>query len=501
MNKFGMNAEKNLQTIKNIIGDAADFKIREFYYGTERKILLILVFLEGLADKNVIDRDIIKPLTVESHIQIRKGIFNNSSFINTVKQNITTSFVKEIAFIEEAVESILSGDTVLLVDDCDKSLILATQDFEKRTVTEPQTEAVVRGPREGFTENLRTNTSLLRRKIRNPNLKLVDLVLGEQTKTNINIAYIEGIVDKELVEEVKNRIFSIKIDGILESGYIEQFIEDAPLSLFATISNTEKPDVVAAKLLEGRVAILVDGTPFVLCVPYLFMECFQTSEDYYVRYSYATLVRWLRLFAFFITIILPALYVAATTFHQEVIPTDLLITLAAAREGVPFPSMVEVLVMGLIFEVLREAGIRLPRPVGQAVSIVGAVVIGEAAVTSGLIGAPVVMVTAVTAISSFAVPTLGDTTPIIRLFLVLVSGALGLYGIMLGVMVFLIHLCSLRSFGVPYLSPFSPVSLAGFKDSYFIRVPWWLMLKRPTAISRYNQNRQNNYQMPRPPKK
>lgn len=500
MDKISVQAEKNLQTIKNIFGDADDLRIRELHCGFEKKVLIILIFLEGLAAKNIIDRDVIKPLTKEKD-QLKKGFFQQEKLMQVIKNNIATSVIQAVDSMQEAVDGILAGDTVLLLDGADKALILATQEFEKRSVAEPQTEAVIRGPREGFTESLRTNTSLLRRKIKNSDLRIMNFVIGKQTKTNVSIAYIEGIADKKIVEEIKKRIISIKIDGVLESGYIEQYIEETPFSLFATVSNTEKPDVVAAKLLEGRAAILIDGTPFVLCVPYLFMEAFQTSEDYYVRFPFATLIRWLRLLAFIIAVLLPALYVAATTFHQEVIPTDLLVTLAAAREGVPFPSMVEVLVMGLIFEILREAGIRLPRPVGQAVSIVGAVVIGEAAVSSGLIGAPVVMVTAVTAISSFAVPALGDTTPIIRVMLVLISGALGLYGIMLGVMAGLIHLCSLRSFGAPYLSPIAPISAAGLKDSYIIRAPLWSMLKRPRAISSLNRIRQAGSQRPGPSKK
>ncbi|PKM86204.1 MAG: spore germination protein [Firmicutes bacterium HGW-Firmicutes-12] len=500
LSKLYKNAERNLQKIQNIFSKADDFRVREFYSGSEGNDKLILLFLEGLVDKNIIDRDIVKPLKTDNKSFRRKGFLHNEGFFNSIKENVTTSTIKEVGSFEEVVEGILSGDTVLLVDGLEIALVMSTQDYEKRSVSEPQTEAVIRGPREGFTENLQTNTSLLRRKIKNSNLKLVNLVIGEQTNTNVNIAYLEGVADQAIVEEVKKRISRIKIDGILESGYIEQLIEDAPFSLFATVSYTEKPDVAAGKLLEGRVAIFVDGTPFVLCVPYLFVEAFQTSEDYYVRPMYATLTRWLRIIAFFLTVILPAFYVAATTFHHELIPTDLLVTLAAAREGVPFPSMVEVLIMGLIFEILKEAGIRLPRAVGQAVSIVGAVVIGEAAVTSGLIGAPVVMITAITAISSYVIPSIGEATPILRLFLVFLSGALGIYGIMLGISIGIIHLCSLRSLGVPYLSPFAPITLLDLKDSVFVRAPIWTMITRPRVISRYNRTRQRLFQMPRPRK-
>lgn len=495
------NAEKNLQKMREYFNEAADLKFRVFFSGPERQDRIILLFIEGLADKNIIDRDIIQPLTMGFRPFVKKGLLSSGGFFNSVKENVGTSEVNEIDCFDKAAETLLLGDTVIFVDGAETAIGAATQDYEKRSVTEPQSEAVIRGPREGFTESLLTNTSMIRRKIRNHQLKLAELVVGEQTKTKINIAYIEGIANMAIVDEVKKRISRIDTDAILESGYIEQYIEDAPFSLFATVSYTEKPDVAAGKLLEGRVAILVDGTPFVLCVPNLFMESFQTSEDYYVRFIYASLSRWMRMIAFIITILLPALYVAATTVHHEVIPTDLLVTLAAAREGVPFPAMVEVVVMGLIFEILKEAGIRLPRAVGQAVSIVGAVVIGESAVSSGLIGAPVVMVTALTAITSYVVPNLGSTTPILRLTLVFLSGGLGLYGIMLGITVILIHLCAIRSFGVPYLSPFAPANLAGMQDSVYLRAPLWAMLKRPALISRKNIMRQRRHQRPKPPGK
>ncbi|MDX9871312.1 MAG: spore germination protein [Clostridia bacterium] len=500
MSDLTKSAEKNLQKMRDYFSEAADLKVRVFFTGPERRDQIILLFIEGLADKNVIDRDIIQPLTTGSWHFTKKGLLSSGGFFHSVKKNVSTSVINEIKCFDEAVETLLRGDTVIFVDGAETAIGAATQDYEKRSVAEPQSEAVIRGPREGFTESLQTNTSMVRRKIRNHHLKLMELVVGEQTKTRISIAYIEGIADMGIVDEVKRRISRIKTDAILESGYIEQYIEDAPFSLFATVSYTEKPDVVAGKLLEGRVAVLVDGTPFVLCVPYLFIESFQTSEDYYVRFIYASLSRWMRMIAFIITILLPALYVATTTFHHEVIPTDLLVTLAAAREGVPFPAMVEVVVMGLIFEILKEAGIRLPRAVGQAVSIVGAVVIGESAVSSGLIGAPVVMVTALTAITSYVVPNLGNTTPILRLMLVFLSGGLGLYGIMLGVSVVLIHLCAMRSFGIAYLSPFAPVSLSGLQDSVYFRAPLWAMIKRPQLIARINPKRQEILQRPRPPK-
>ena len=264
------------------------------------------------------------------------------------------------------------------------------------------------------------------------------------------------------------------------------------------MGNTEKPDIASAKLLEGRVAIITDGTPFVLTVPYLFIEAFQNAEDYYSRPFYTTFIRWLRWIGFFISTFLPALYVAITTFHQELLPPALLVSIAAAQEGTPFPAVVEALLMQVMYEILREAGVRLPRPIGQAVSIVGALVIGEAAVSAGLVGAPMVVVVALTAISSFVTPAISDVNIMSRAVLLILAGFAGLYGIMLGFAVFLIHQCSLRSLGVPYMSPLAPTTFSDLKD-IFIRMPWWAMFTRPRVLGGANSVRQEPFLKPKPP--
>ena len=357
---------------------------------------------------------------------------------------------------------------------------------------------MVRGPREGFTETLQVNISMLRRKIKNPLLRLELLKLGKQTKTAICIAYIKGLAAEETVAEVRRRLERIDVDSILESGYIEEYIEDAPLSPLATVGNTEKPDIAAAKMLEGRVAILVDGTPFVLTVPYLFVEGLQSSEDYYSRAFFSTMMRWIRIIAMVSTALMPALYIALLTFHQEMIPTELLLSTASSAEGVPFPAFVQAFFMGLVFEILREAGIRMPRPVGQAVSIVGALVIGQAAVEAGLVMPSMVIVVAFTGITEFIVPTQLEAITIFRIFVTGLAAMLGFYGILLGILASLIHILTLRSFGNPYLSPLAPSSITGLKD-VLVRVPRWAMLTRPPGISGRNPMRQEPGQKPGPP--
>jgi spore germination protein KA len=307
------------------------------------------------------------------------------------------------------------------------------------------------------------------------------------------------VVNPKLIEEVKERLNRIDTDAILESGYIEQFIEDAPLSIFPTIGNSEKPDTAAAKILEGRVAILVDGTPFVLTLPMLFVEGFQNSEDYYSRTYFASFIRLLRFFCFFISVLAPTIYVVLTTFHQELIPTKLLFTLANNREGIPFPGAIEAFLMIITLEILREAGVRLPRPVGQAVSIVGALVLGEAAVSAGLVGPLMVITISLTALSSFVVAVYTDVTSILRMFFLILGSVLGIFGVAVGELVVLIHLASLRSFGSPYLSPFAPLTTRDLKDT-FMRVPMWAMHTRPRTIGWHNIKREEEGLKPHPPK-
>lgn len=493
------NIQVNLERIEGIFTGAHDVVIREFQIGTHERTRAFLVFIDGLVDRTAVHESIMRPLMLDlRRTQPDDGITQKTAFTLTKEQILSIAQVKEAETFQDVVNAILSGDTALFLDGSRMALLANTRGWEARGIKEPDTEVVVRGPREGFTETLRTSTAQLRRKIKNQDLKFETMRIGRQTKTDVCVAYIKGIANDKIVEEVKRRLERIDTDSILESGYLEQFIEDAPLSFFPTIGNSEKPDVIAAKLLEGRIGILTDGTPFVLTVPYLFVEAFQVSEDYYSRPYYSTIVRWIRFAAFFFSIFLPAIYVAVETFHQEMIPPALLVTMAAATEGTPFPAVVEALGMGVIFEVLREAGVRLPRPIGQAISIVGALVIGEAAVAAGLIGAPMVIVVAITAIASFVTPSLGDAAAVMRLFLVMLAGVLGQFGIMLGIAGILTHMVSLRSFGVPYLSPLAPTTVTDLKD-VLIRAPWWAMFTRPRVIGWKDPARQKFRLMPEPP--
>ena len=482
--------QKDLEAIKAEFGDSCDLIVREFYIGSHGQIKVALVFLDGMVNLTLINDDIIKPLMHNSRFAGLEGMHDISSLNVVHDRLLSAGEVKTAHNLCEVTEACLSGDAVLLMDGVPSALDIGVKGWDKRAVSEPSTETVVRGPREGFTENLRTNTALIRRKIQNPALKMNTMMVGKRTRTRINVMYIEGIANPDLVTEVKRRLNNINTDAILAAGYIDQYIEDAPYSVFQTIWYSEKPDAIAGNLLEGRVAIVVDGTPFVLSVPMLFMENFHTSEDYSIRSYYATALRILRLVAFIISVFGPALYVSLTTFHQELIPTTLLFTMAASSEGVPFPAAAEAAVMLFTFEILREAGVRMPRSLGQAISIVGALVMGQSAVQAGFVGAPVVIVIAITAVSSFVIPFAVDAISVIRWFILILAAVMGNYGITIGIFILLVHLASLKSFGANYLAPIAPFQPADLKDTA-VRAPLWAMRTRPRALSPIDVKRQD----------
>ncbi|MBT2653927.1 spore germination protein [Bacillus sp. ISL-18] len=479
---------EDIQRIRRTFQKSSDVIIRTFNIGNDESNNAAIIFTDGLADSTAIQNFILESLMVD----VKKGQISRNKLIQQVKNSIlTVGDITEIRDFESLYTTVLSGNTVILINGSTEAISASTAGWEDRAVSEPATQTVVRGPREGFTENLRTNTALLRRKIKDHNLYCEQKQIGTLTKTNIAVMYIKGIVNDKLVGEVHHRLDKIDIEGILESGYIEELIQDETFTPFPTIFNSERPDVIAACLLEGRVAILVDGTPFVLVVPSLFIQNFQVAEDYYQRSDIGSLLRLLRIVCFIIALFGPSFYIAVTTFHQEMLPTPLLISLAAQREGVPFPAFVEAVLMEIAFEILREAGIRMPRAVGQAVSIVGALVLGQAAVEAGIVSASMVIVVSLTAIANFVFPAynMAISVRMLRFGMMFFAASFGLYGITVGSLALIMHLNSLRSFGVPYMAPFSPLIPNDLKDS-LVRFPRWALLSRPRLINRKNMKRQ-----------
>lgn len=482
---------ENIDTLRNIFKNDDTVIFREFEGGNEYKIKFCLMFINGMINNRIVDESIIEPL-----MKIDDKDIVSKDILNVLKKKIIVSnTVKIKEDTNELMGCMLYGGTLLLVDGEDKGIIIDAIGFNQRAITESPSETVVRGPRESFNEAFITNLTLLRRKIQSPNLKFKFKEVGRITRTKICICHLDGIANDKILKEVNKRIDDIDIDSILESGYIEELIKDEPLSPFSTVGHTERPDIVAANLLEGKIAIFIDGTPLVLTVPFLFIEYFQANEDYYNQFIFGSINRILRIITFFLSTSIPAIYVALTTFHQEMIPTPLLLGISAAREGVPFPTIVEALLMLLAFEILRESGIRLPAPIGSSISFVGALILGQAAVNARFVSAPIVIVTALTGISNFLTHKMIGALIVVRLIFLLLSSFLGLYGYIFGVIGLFIHLMSMRSFGIPYMLNIGSLNMQEVKDTA-IRAPWWLMYYRPRLISKKNSVRKKDSNLP-----
>lgn len=482
---------KNEEKIRSIYKNCSDVIYRTFYIGNKTKALLI--YIEGLSNEQEIEESVLSPLMNERNME--------TEIQSLMMKTVSAPNIKEVSTYIDCVNELSVGKTMIFVSQNSSAFSVSLTKWEKRAIEQPESESVVRGPREGFIEDITVNTSLLRRRIRSPKLKLVHYSVGKYSETSVVIAYIDGLASEDLIEEVKRRVKRINIDGILDSGTVEEFIEDHPYSPFPQTLATERPDVVTANLLEGRVAILVEGSPFSLIAPITFYSLLQASEDYYGRFLIGTALRWLRYIFLVISLLLPSLYVAVLTFHQEMIPTSLVISIIGSREQVPFPAIVEVLIMEITFEALREAGLRLPKQVGSAVSIVGALVIGDAAVSAGIVSPPMVIVVAITGVASFTIPRYSAAIALrmLRFPIVILAGILGLLGVMLGIILIIVHLASLRSFGVPYLSPMAPMQANEMKD-VLIRAPLWKLNKRPHFTGDYNEYRQAPNQKPNPSK-
>lgn len=483
--------KQNVQMFCSIYKDCSDVVFQDFtFFGNVKGML---IYIEGLSDTELLDECVLYPLMKKEVNELPHPK------LDSVEKAIAISKVKKVTLVADCIESISMGNPILLIEGETTAISLGLTKFVTRSIEEPQAEKVIRGPREGFIESLQVNTSMLRRIIKSPAMKLKSMTIGEYSRTNIVIAYIDGIASPTLIQEVESRLKRIDIDGVIDSDYIEEMIEDNPYSPFPQILSTERPDVVCAQLLEGRVSILVEGSPFVLIVPVTFFSMLQAPDDYYERYIVGTVIRWLRYGFMFISLFLPSLYVAITTFHQEMIPDPLLLSIAGARESVPYPALVEVLLMELMLEALREAGVRLPNQIGAAVSIVGALVIGQAAVQAGLVSTPMVIVVATTGIASFLIPRyiVGYSIRFLRFPIIFLAGFLGLLGIMLGFLAIIVHLCTLRSFGEPFLEPIAPLKRHDLKDVLW-RAPLWMMDTRPHFNKDINLYRQTSNQKPGP---
>lgn len=472
----------NLKHLREIFSGSDDIRIREFWIGS-LQLRAAIIFLEGMTDQTIINENVLGKLTGSQSVNVKES--NEFDLAFMVSNFLSAATVRKGNNMDLIVNRILSGDTVLLVDTMNTSIIVGSRKVESRAIAEPETEAEIRGPRDGFTEELGVNITLLRRKIKNPNLVIKKQTVGGRSKIEVAVVYFRGIANFKLINEVERRLSNISVDVPAPSG-IHSLIEDSPVAIFPTVMNTERPDKLVVALTEGKVGIIVEGTPFSYIVPTTLPDFFKSGDDYYEKWLPAALIRATRYVTAFFALTMPALYIAITSFHPALLPTPLALTMGSAREGVPFPTFIEALIMETLLEIMQEAGIRLPKVIGPAVSIVGGLVIGEAAVRAGLVSAPLVIVTSFTAIATFSISSyrMGLPLRLLRVPLMFLAASLGMFGVVCGLLAISVHLSILESFGEPYLAPLTPKSssnLSDLKDTAVV-LPTKQMSERPQYV-------------------
>ncbi len=468
---------ENILNIRRILNNTSDLLINDFEVSG---IKCSLLCMEGMVSTSVITTLILNPLT-----EIRLPENTTSSELHKhINSRMLLSIDRPVLiFYGDIIQRLMSGFAIILIDGEDTALGLGVQGYATRGVQEPSSEGNIYGSHDGFVETVRSNMSLVRRRIKSPFMRFSLFSVTDVSKVDIVVAYMADRVPAKFVEGVKNKLKKMKLETILSCGYVEPFLNDTKLSLFSGVSVTERPDVFCAKIMEGRVGVLIDGTPFALVLPSLFIENFQTLDDYTFRPYYTTLVRWIRYIAFFAAVFLPAFYVSTVTFHPELFNHTLLVTLAEAEELTPLPLVLEALFVLVFYEIIREAGVRLPKNVGGAVSIVGGLIIGDAAVSAGIISNPMLLVCAISVTASFVVPSLNQPVTALRFITVIMGGLLGLYGVALTAAVMLVNICSLESSGAPVMSPVSPFTPRSMRD-VLTRIGFKKMGGKPAWVER-----------------
>lgn len=465
--------EENVRLFKDIFKNDAILRTKTVSVSGEYNFDCALFYMDGMVNVALLNDSIVRPLLLV------KSERTESSLVSYISNQILfASETKITGKVTDILRAVLYGDTLLLIDGCREAITINTKGWRTRGISEPEDERVLQGPREGFDEAALLNIAMIRRKLLTPDLNIEMLRVGRRSDTLVYLCYLGALADKKVLAELKRRIGKIDIDGILDSNYIVEQVRDHKGSLFKTSGSTERPDIVAARLLEGRIAIVVDGTPVVVTVPYLFSENFQSDEDYYLNYMVSSIGRVLRYICFFIAVSIPAIFIAAATFHKELLPTSLALSVTQLRGGVPFSALTECLVLILIFEILKETGVRTPQSLGHALSIVGGLVVGQAAVEARIISAPMLIVIALSGISGLMIPRLKGAVFYIRLALVFMSAFFGIYGYIAGLALMLIRILSLSSFGVSYTVSLSRADIQSLKDSLW-RAPWRRMKLRP----------------------
>lgn len=470
---------RNTVNVRAVMRNSSDLNIK---YAKAGGVPVCILFCEGQTDTNQMANLIFRPI---NSIGNEKKLEPARVMEIMQSELLLAGEQHQVDDYEQLTAMIMGGFCVILADGVTHGIAIGVQGFEKRSVSEPSTHVNLRGSREGFVEAVRTNMSMLRRRIKSPDLVFKLSTVGSLSNTDICLCYIESKVSRELLGDIERRLENLPLSAILEGGYIQPFLEEKGSLIFDEAGITERPDTLAAKLFEGRVGILVDGTPFALIIPRLFTENFQTLDDYTQKPVYVTIMRTLRYLAFAASVLLPGFYVAIANFHPELIPNSLLLNLAATIQITPYNLLTECLLIHIFYEIMREAGLRMPSNLGHAVSIVGGIVIGDIVVSAGLIGAPLVLIVAVSSIASFIVPDLYNSIVVMRFAFIIAGGMWGLFGITILGMLFLLKICSMSPYGVPYTSPVSPFSLRGMRDT-LIRTGWRTLAKKGVKIQDLN---------------
>lgn len=471
--------DENIRNIKIFTDNSSDINIKPAAVGQNR---ITVLTCEGMTDTDTLAELIYNKLNSISNDDPLKPAELMSKLFN---EYLTAAEQIEIKTLGDLVLKLQSGFAIIIINGCTSAIGIGIQGYNTRGVDEPSSELNVRGSREGFVEAVRTNMSMIRRRIKSPTLVFEMQQLGSRSNTDICVCYISDKADPKLLQNVKDRIKSVDLNTILESGYIQPYLEGEGGWFFSECGTCERPDTFAAKLYEGRVGILVDGTPFALIVPHLFIESFQTLDDYTQKPFYAAFIRTLRVIAYLITLFLPGAYVAIASYNPEMLPSSLILNLAAAEQTAPFSLMVECLFIHFMYEILREAGIRLPRPIGHAIGVVGGLVIGDITVSAGLVGAPMVLVVALSGLCSFVVPQNYEKIVVLRFLYIFAGGIFGLYGLLLTAGAVIVKMCSLDTYGVPYMAPISPFSPKAMRDM-LIRANWKRMAKGDVTVQSLN---------------
>lgn len=487
--KLSYNLDDNIEVLKTLFDKCGDVVQKNFILERESgPVRIYMIYVDGLVNTRMIEEAIIRPLSYEWKDSSGKGVWESILY----REAQTVDIKRETSF-DKTIGSVLKGDTAIFVDGHNETLIVSTKKFPLRSISSNDSEAGMRGPRDSFNEGFRFSTALIRRRIKDPKLKVEQGTIGQRTRTDYAIIYLDDLASPELVNNIKKRIDKYDIDAIFDSGMAEHLLEDNWYSPFPVFQATTRPDKVASGIVEGRVAIVFDNSPEVIIAPSNFNMLLQASDDYYNRWAVGTFARFIRYIAAFIAIALPGLYIAITAYHSEMLPTKLLYAIAAARSMVTFPIIVEMLIMEFLFELLREAGIRLPGPLGNTIGVVGGIIVGQAAVEAGIVSTIVVIVVALTAIASFSIPNeeFASVFRLLKFFIIFTSAFFGLYGFILGLLIVAIHLSELKSFGVPYMMPVVGGRVDGMqgKQDFILRLPIKKMRNRPIWARGHNRVR------------